>query len=183
MKSILRAIKKYKNYFIVVFLIIYVTCSFFYYKNNRIARVISIIDGDTVRIYYQNKKRLLRLKGIDCFETSISRHAKNQSKYHKMNLDKVFYWGKAAKAFAEKNLTINKTYKVNIIGKDNYGRLLGYIYLDNHESLGLILLKQGYCEQMFFDKYKSKIYKIEYRKAEKRAKKEKIGIWSLKYTP
>ncbi len=178
MRSLLRAIKKYKAYLIAIFLIIYVTYSFSYYQNDKTAKVLNIVDGDTIRIKYQNRKKLLRLKGIDCFETSSSKHAKNQSKYHKIKLNKVFYWGNAAKSFVKNNLTINKSYKVRIMGKDKYGRFLGYIYLDNHESLGLNLLRRGYCEQMFFNKYKSVIHKIEYREAEKQAKKEKLRIWN-----
>ncbi len=178
MNSILQVIKKFKIYLIAVFLVAYVTYSFCYYQNDRTAKIISIIDGDTVRIRYQNKQKSLRLKGIDCFETSISKHAKSQAKYHKIKINKVFYWGDTAKKFVQKNLKINKSYKVRILGKDKYGRFLGYIYLENHEPLGLNLLRHGYCEQMFFNKYKSKIHKTEYREAEQHAKREKLGIWS-----
>nr|BFF37374.1 hypothetical protein BACT7_22360 [Tenacibaculum mesophilum] len=118
------------------------------------ARVIGVVDGDTVKVLYQNKPIHIRLEHIDCPE-------KGQP------------YSTTAKQFVS-NKIFGKTVKVVNKGKWHWNRLIAEIYFDNHQNINKSLVKKGLA--MHFKKYsKSK----EYDLLENKAKQLKIGMWSL----
>ena len=91
------------------------------------AKVIRIIDGDTIFVLTENREEIkIRLEGIDCPES-------NQP------------FGTRAKQ-AISNLCFNKKVRIEKSGVDQYGRTLAFVYVDdicvNKEliKLGMVLL-------------------------------------------
>ncbi len=59
--------------------------------------------------------------------------------------------------------------------KDEHGRLLRYVYLENGELFNLKIIQDGYAYS--YTKYPF-IYIDEFKQSEKQARKNEIGLWS-----
>jgi len=125
-------------------------------------KVVDVIDGDTIEL--EGGERL-RYIGIDTPE---------------MNFGKA----KGAECFAkeatERNeqLVLNKNIKFindkNV--RDKYGRLLGFVYLEDGTFVNGKLVKEGYATSY---PYKPDLSKQSvFDEAEKSAKEQNIGIWN-----
>ena len=119
------------------------------------ATVISIKDGDTVEVLYENEPIIIRLEHIDCPER------------------KKPYW-QQAKQFTS-DFCFKKKVLVLSSGKfDRYRRLIAEIkYKD--KILNKELVSHGYA--IHFKKYSKD---TNYAFLEEKAKQDKIGIWSQK---
>lgn len=130
---------------------------------NDLYQVLSVIDGDTIKVKIGNEKKTIRVLGIDtpekkgglreeeCFGNEASEYTKNLLKNQKVTL--------------KKSKTGNQ--------KDKYGRLLRYIYFDN-KDLGEDLIKNGYAES--YKKFPHDKLNL-YNGIEKEAKTLKKGMW------
>lgn len=117
------------------------------------AKVVKIIDGDTITILTNNKNSLeVRLYGIDAPET-------------KQN------FGKASKQYLS-SLIVGKIVEVQSGGQDKYGRILGIIYVENTD-INAKMVEEGYA--WAFIKY-SKVYAAQ----QSRAQKNRVGLWQQK---
>lgn len=115
--------------------------------------VIKIQDGDTLQLA---NGRFMRLIGIDTPEKD------------------EFYYKEASDKLAE--LVLNKVVRLekDKSETDTYGRLLRYAYINN-TSVNLELIKGGYARALAFPPDTK--YADEFKKAENKAKSEKLGIW------
>ena len=117
------------------------------------ARVVKIIDGDTIKILTSERQQIkVRLYGIDAPE-------KKQP------------YGTAAKRYLS-DLIAGKTVQIEELGKDRYKRVLGIVYLDG-KDVNEILVLNGYA--WAFTKY-SKIYESQ----ERQARNKGLGLWQDK---
>lgn len=117
------------------------------------AKVIGIKDGDTIEVLFNKIPIIIRLEHIDCPE-------KKQP------------FGKKAKQFVS-NLVFGKT--VNIFSKgnkDRWGRLIAVVKIKDI-NLNKELVKNGLA--MHYKKYSKD---TTYDLLEKKAKSDKIGMWS-----
>jgi|GEM_PF-2036473 len=137
---------------VFIFFIILTTNIF---ANDFKANVISINDGDTIKVLNNNKQIKIRLYGIDCPE-------KGQS------------FGNKAKKFTSK-LIFYKQISVKQITKDQYNRLVALVYIDDI-CLNEILIAYGYA--WVYHTYCKEPYKTQWLKYENYAKKNNLGIWS-----
>lgn len=128
--------------------------------------LIKTIDGDTIKIKYEGKEQNVRYLLIDTPETSHPRLGKQP-------------FGEKAK---ERNQELLNSGKLEIefdIGEkyDKYNRLLAYIYIDG-ESVQEKLLEEGLARVAYV--YPPNTRHLDaYEKAQERAKKAGIGIWTL----
>ena len=114
------------------------------------AKVVKIIDGDTIRILTPEREQIkVRLYGIDAPE-------KKQP------------YGTAAKRYLA-DMIAGKTVQIEERGKDRYKRVLGIAYLDG-KDVNEILVLNGYA--WAFTKY-SKIYESQ----EWQARSKGLGLW------
>ncbi|QFR39658.1 PKD domain-containing protein [Candidatus Gracilibacteria bacterium 28_42_T64] len=128
-----------------------------------------VVDGDTIVIKYQNgKTEKLRLVGVDTPET---KHPKKE----------VQFYGKEASNFTKmmlegKNIVIKQNVRNY---RDKYGRLLGYVYLPGKEEKDIffnkLLIEKGYARAYLRFPFQ---YSVQFKKAQNKAKKQRIGIWS-----
>ena len=97
----------------------------------QLVQVDSVIDGDTFRLESGEKVRLM---GIDAPETHHPRKP-------------VEYFGKEATEFAKKMLEGKLVrLELDVQERDQYGRLLAYVYLEDSTFVNAELVKQGYAQ-------------------------------------
>ncbi len=140
------------------------------------ARVVEVIDGDTLDVLIDKNVYRIRLLGVDCPEIFKSRN----KPYEYDNITDLNYltrWGIKAKRFARELLEGKIVYIEfdELAGlKDRYGRYLAYVYLKNGTDFNALLLKNGLA-RVYIGKFKKEEI---YLKLEKSAKRHCIGLWS-----
>jgi len=126
--------------------------------NISFANNLKIVDGDTIVLNGEK----IRFSGIDTPEL----------KQTCMNGDQKVFCGKLAKMLLVKKIG-NKTPECIREGKDVYKRTLAECFI-NGESLSAFLVRSGYA--FAYLKYSDKFIKDE-----EFAKKNKLGMWSMKF--
>jgi len=118
-------------------------------------KVIEVIDGDTVKLETGEKFRFL---GIDAPEVNDR-------------------WGPEAKEFNEKTI-LNKKVRVEFdqIKLDKYGRLLGYLWVDD-TLVNEALVERGYAKVNLIKGEAKPKYLERLQKAESWAKQNHDGVW------
>lgn len=118
-------------------------------------KVIQVADGDTITLLLQGQKKLkVRLYGVDCPE-------------YKQD------FSTAARNFTKKQV-YQQTVSVKEMDVDQYGRVVGIVFLPDGTELNTDLLKNGLAwHYTQFDQ------SLEYAQAMKEAQIKKIGIWSM----
>lgn len=129
-------------------------------------QVISVVDGDTVKVNINGTTETLRLIGIDTPET-----------VHPTKPVECFGIEASNKA---KEILNNK--KVSLEAdpsqgdRDKYGRLLRYIILEDGTNFNKLMIAEGYAyEYTYSSPYK---YQSEFKQAEINARNSKIGLWT-----
>ncbi|KAA0964817.1 thermonuclease family protein [Sporosarcina sp. ANT_H38] len=128
--------------------------------------LVKTIDGDTIKIMYEGEEQNVRYLLIDTPETNHPRLGKQP-------------FGEKAK---ERNRELMSSGKLEIefdIGgkTDKYDRLLAYLYIDG-VSVQETLLEEGLARVAYV--YPPNTRHLDaYKKAEEKAKKAGIGIWTL----
>ena len=126
--------------------------------NTSFADSLRVVDGDTIVLNGEK----IRFSGIDTPEL----------KQTCMNGDEKVFCGKFAKMLLVKKIG-NETPECIRKGKDVYKRTLAECFI-NGESLSTFLVRSGYA--FAYRKYSDK-----YIKDEEFAKKNKLGMWSMKF--
>jgi len=117
-------------------------------------RVVSITDGDTIKVLVEKEQIVVRLEGIDAPES------------------KQPFGTKSKEALAalchEKNVVVRST------GKDRYGRTLGTVKVDKTD-VNAEMVKTGFAWH-----YKQYSKDAELGKLEDSARESKLGLWADK---
>ncbi|MBZ7961544.1 thermonuclease family protein [Campylobacter molothri] len=116
------------------------------------AKVVRVIDGDTIEILNSNKTSKVRFFGIDAPEIK-----QNFGKEAKNNLNQIL-----------KNKEVEIFYK----NKDIYGRIVAVVKLNNAD-INCWMVSKGYA---WADTYYTNVY----IKEQKKAQKYKLGLWKEK---
>lgn len=128
-------------------------------------KLYTCVDGDTFRIKLDNKKYYVRLLAVDTYELDSKNSFQRKYAYKASK-----YTCKLLKN--SKNIYIKND--PNSAEEDKYGRLLGWVYVDD-TLLQELLVKNGYAKVAYiFDNY---LYTNELLKYQELAKKNKVGIW------
>jgi micrococcal nuclease len=130
------------------------------------AKVIKVIDGDTVKIRFGGRDETVRLLLIDTPET-----------VHPTKPEQPF--GREASNFMKKLLPAGVQIQVEpgIGERDKYGRLLAYFYVKD-QMINKMLLEKGLARVAYVYAPNTK-YIDEFREVEKEAKNKEAGIWSI----
>ena len=114
------------------------------------ATVISVIDGDTIKIKYNNLNEKVRLIGIDTPESTDNNKAYRDASRTQKDLNSIIAQGIKAKAFTSS--LVHSGDKVDlefdIEKRDHYHRLLAYVFLSNGKMLNEEVIKHGYASPM-----------------------------------
>lgn len=114
-------------------------------------RVVSISDGDTCKILYENREVKVRLVHIDCPE-------KRQP-----------FGTRARQELSQ--LVFGKTVVVRPTGTDRYGRVLAEIFVGD-KCVNKLMVQRGYA--WHFKKYSTH---SEYARLERQARQMRMGLW------
>ncbi|MCB0333284.1 MAG: thermonuclease family protein [Bdellovibrionales bacterium] len=123
------------------------------------AKVIGIVDGDTVSVLIQNHPSKIRLWGIDAPERGQP------------------FSAKAKQALSE--LCYEQFVTLDIQGKDKYGRLIAIIYDDRDLNINVALVRRGLA--WWYKHFAPDV--SELKQAESIARDRKLGIWSTQAPP
>ena len=154
--SLINSKTKYLFISLILFLA-FLTQSWFSSQSNEFLRVVGVKDGDTVVLLTAAKEEItVRLSEIDAPERKQA-------------------FGNVSRTFLS-DLIFGKEVKLEKLGKDRYGRTLGFIYLRNGTNVNVEMVKNGMAWQ--YEKYsKSAVLK----KAQASAKSMKAGLWRDSY--
>ena len=162
---------------VLVFAIVCSGCTSLDSTRKTDAKVLEVVDGDTVEVKFNSRKEAIRLEGIDTPEVNTenkpydfegvknSRAGRNCLKNYGLN---------ASRYVKEKiaNSTIQLEYRTGLIGdkRGDYGRLLGAIYYEGNRSMNIELVQKGLARS----------YKEDgsYFQEEVEAKLEMRGVWN-----
>jgi micrococcal nuclease len=136
----------------------------------RIARVVRVSDGDTIIIGHSKKKyrrEKVRLIGVDTPESVRS-----------MYMD-IMPFGKEAAEYTKKRMYVGR--RILLIydqaKRDEFGRLLAYVYTLTGEFYNATLVKKGYA---FAEKYPPNVkFAQKFERLEAIAKSNQRGIWKI----
>ena len=129
------------------------------------AKVVKVVDGDTLDVELNGKTERVRLLLVDTPETV------HPSK-------PVEPFGPEASKFAKETLS-NQRVKVefDVSERDKYGRLLAYIWIDG-KMFNELLLEKGLARVAYVYPPNVK-YVDQFRAIQSKAQKAELGIWSI----
>lgn len=136
----------------IKFFILFFLMSSFSFAEKIVSKCVYVIDGDSIVVLQENSPVKIVLEGIDCPE-------KEQP------------YGDKATEFI-KELVLFKTVTVNYEKKDEYGRLIGRVFVGDVD-VNYLLVKKGYAWH-----YKRFSKEEKLKNAEIEAKNEKLGLWT-----
>ncbi|MGG0657084.1 thermonuclease family protein [Rummeliibacillus pycnus] len=134
-------------------------------KDRVSVEVISVMDGDTIKVKYKGEIKKVRYLLVDAPEM-----------YHKKLGEQPF--GREAQARNREilNNAKNVSLEFDVGGKeDKYGRLLAYVYADG-KSVQEQLIREGLVRVGYIYEPNTK-YEDKYKSIQEETKKEKKGIW------
>jgi endonuclease YncB( thermonuclease family) len=121
------------------------------------ARVVSIGDGDTIRVRHGDKVETIRLACIDAPEMA-----------------QVPY-GDQARRYLQTRLRLEQEVTIHPLNSDRYGRTVAEVIGDI--NLNLALVEDGLA--FVYPKYLGQCAATEYLNAEYRASRHRFGIWRV----
>lgn len=141
------------------------------------ARVLSVVDGDTLKVNYRGRYETIRLIGIDAPESIRNEKARKDARRTKTNLRALTSQGREAAKFVKTQVKPRHPIRIefDIETRDKYGRLLAYVYLSDGKMLNEEILKAGYANPMPHPpnvKYQARLLK-----AYAEAKRNRRGLW------
>jgi micrococcal nuclease len=129
------------------------------------AKIISVIDGDTMKVKVNGKEETIRLLLVDTPET------KHPNK-------PVQPFGPEASVFAKKTLEGKDVQiEIDVSERDKYGRLLAYLWIDG-KMFNEMLLEKGLARVAYIYSPNVK-YVDQFREIQKKAQIAGVGIWSI----
>jgi len=121
------------------------------------ATVLSIGDGDTIRVRHAGKALTVRLACIDAPETAQSPH------------------GQQARSYLQQRLPVGREISLNIKTTDRYGRSVAEVISDININLALVEDGQAFAYRQYLSGCDAK----EYLDAEYRASRRRYGVWQV----
>lgn len=130
------------------------------------ARVFTIVDGDTIRVYVGGQRRTVRLIGVDTPElrdrddpaAPPQRFAREAADFTRKTL-----YGKQVRLEYEDRDRI-----------DRYGRVLAYVFLDDGTFFNRELVRSGYGRAYTRFPFR---YRKQFRADEAAARRSGLGLW------
>lgn len=134
--------------------------------HDKTCHVVRVIDGDTLDVDIPDRRRphtRVRLWGVDTPET-VKPNTPPQ------------HFGRQAGEFT-KRICLDKEARLELERpktRDNYGRLLAYVYLPDGRMLNRLLVTEGYG---YADPRYDHAHKREFRSLQRAARRAGVGLW------
>lgn len=163
--------------YLIPFFIVAIICPSSVYALRHNAKVLYVIDGDTIKIMYDGKKQSIRLIGIDTPESKKNSKAFKDSRRSGRDINAIVSQGKIARKYV-KGL-VKKGDRVRIVfdieKRDRYRRLLGYVYLPDGRMLNDIIIRNGYANPLTIAP--NVRYRKKFLRSYKYAREHRRGLW------
>ena len=129
------------------------------------AVVAAVIDGDTIDVHIAGRTERVRLTGIDTPET------------HKPG-SPVECFGPEATAFTRSLLPPGTpvTIERDIVGRDDYGRILGYVSRSDGLFVNHEIIRRGYAVPLSIEP--NSTHAPRFADAARRAEADDLGLWA-----
>jgi micrococcal nuclease len=139
-------------------------------------KVLSVVDGDTLKVNYNAKEESVRLIGIDAPESRINKKAKQDAQRSGEDLKTITAMGKEATNYVKTLVQPGDIVKIefDVQRRDKYGRLLAYVYLSDGKMLNEEIVKAGYADLMTIPPDVK--YQERFLKAYREARENKRGL-------
>jgi micrococcal nuclease len=129
-------------------------------------KVLSVVDGDTIKVSIDGKTETLRLIGLDTPETVDPRKPVQCFGKEASNKAKELLTGKMVRL--ESDSTQGEI--------DKYKRLLRYVFIEDGTFYNKWMIQNGYAHEYTYNiPYK---YQVEFKAAEKSAREQQLGLWN-----
>ena len=135
-----------------------------------LATVTHVVDGDTIDVEIGGRIERVRLIGIDTPET-------------KKPDSPIECYGPEASQFTTRLLPAGTEVLIerDIVGRDDYGRLLGYVHLVDSDGrsttfVNLEIVEQGFATPLTIEP--NSTFAGEFAAAAKRAERADLGMWA-----
>ena len=131
------------------------------------AEVIRVIDGDTIDVTIGDREERVRLLGIDTPEVHVPAGARPDC------------FGAEASAYTKQLLGEGTAVRLerDVVGRDDYGRLLAYVYrVDDGTLINEVLVRQGYARPMRVEP--NGILAARFVAAAVAAEADGLGLWA-----
>lgn len=138
-------------------------------QQNGLYKVISVIDGDTIKVDIDGKTVTLRLIGMDTPETVDPRKPVQCFAVEASNKAKEILHGRNVR------LEVDNTQSE----RDKYGRLLRYVFLEDGTFYNKLMIAEGYAHEYTYQNNPYK-YQADFREAAKNAREDGKGLWNSK---
>ncbi len=125
--------------------------------------ILRVVDGDTVVLQYNGQEERMRLLRINTPERGKTGYDEATQALEKL------VSGQA----------IRIEFEEGKVERDNYGRLLGYIFAGDR-NVNIEMVRQGWTS--FWTRYGEGRYAAAFREAEQEARAEHRGLWALDQT-
>lgn len=137
-----------------------------------------ISDGDTFNFKSQQHQEFkCRVFGIDTPEKFHTAKMDKDADKAGITAETMKKAGEASTEYAKQNLKIGKSYKLDVLEKDKYGRELCIIY-DGDKSYNEAIVADGYAVVYKSGKYiKDANFKRRMLQAQQEAKRKNRGLW------
>jgi micrococcal nuclease len=161
---------------IAVFFVIFFTCNDASAAAGK-AKILYVVDGDTISMSYEGRKHRVRLIGIDAPESKANKKAYRDRKKTGENIRTMISQGKEAARFVKgvvrKGDPVSLEFDVE--KRDRYGRLLAYIYLSDGRMLNDVIVRSGYAGLLTIppNVKHAKRFAASYSYA----RKNRLGLW------
>jgi len=134
------------------------------------ATVTHVVDGDTIDVRVGGRDERIRLIGIDTPETK------------KLNTP-IECFGPEASDFTTALLPVGTTIRIerDIVGRDDYGRILGYVFIPAPASgrdlfVNDEIIRQGYAEPLSIAP--NTVHAGRFVESARAAESEDLGLWA-----
>jgi micrococcal nuclease len=165
------------KYCLIPVLILSLVCPSAVYALRHNAKVLYVIDGDTLKIMYDGKKQSIRLIGIDTPESRKNSKAFKDSRRSSRDINAIISQGKIAKKYVKGLVKKGDKIKIefDVEKRDRYHRLLGYVYLPDGRMLNDIIIRNGYASPLTIPPNVK--YRGRFSKSYKFARSHRLGLW------
>ena len=163
--------------YLLPLLILAICCPAAAHGRGKRGKIISVLDGDTLKVLYDGRRQTIRLIGIDAPETRRNRKAYKDSSRGRRDVDTIVMQGKMAKNYVKTLVKKGDTGRIefDIEKRDRYRRLLGYVYLPDGRMLNDLIIRNGYASPLTIPP--NVRYWRKFSRSYKYARRHRLGLW------
>jgi len=151
-------------------------------SNTREAKIVQVIDGDTVIVEVDRRREHLRLIGIDTPESRPNKRSERQAADRHTDQKTILQLGRRSADHTREILPKKSLVRLefDVERRDHYGRLLAYIWIPSQDArdgkmANEEILRSGYAYPLSVPPNLK--YRDRFGRAFKEARQAKRGLW------